>query len=442
MTKRIIALVLALAALAVPAFADFSDVAADAWYYEAVGWAEENGVMDGVAEGSFDPDGALTRAMVVTLLYRLAGEPGMPESDWGYPYSDVGAESWYAASVYWARLEGVAEGVSDEAFDPDGAITREQLVAMLYRYAGSPEVDSSADFADAADISPWAAGAVAWAVENGLVSGRDGNVFDPKGSATRAECASILMRFDAAALAPHGPAHSVDLDAIAPNEYAEEAFSVEGGRVYYGDGSRFGIDVSFHQGDIDWAAVAGDGVEFALIRVGYRGYGEGELFIDECFYDNIEGALENGIDVGVYFFSQALSVEEALEEAEFTLDAIADYDVSGPVVFDWERISYDGGRTADASAKVTTDCARAFCEEVESWGYQPMVYTSPNAANVELYLDLLTDYPLWLAHYTKDLEVTDFDFHYDMWQYSSTGSVAGIDGNVDLNVAISAGLGI
>ena len=197
-----------------------------------------------------------------------------------------------------------------------------------------------------------------------------------------------------------------------------------------------GIDVSSHQGEIDWEAVADSGVEFAIIRAGYRGYSEGELFVDPFFFENIEGALENGLDVGVYFFSQALNTEEALEEAEFLLEAVEGYELALPVVFDWERISYDGGRTAEVSGVTVTDCAIAFCEAVEAEGYAAMCYGSPNTVNSDLYIDRLLDYPFWLAHYTEDLAVTDYPYHYDIWQYTSDGSVPGIETRVDLNVAI------
>ena len=224
---------------------------------------------------------------------------------------------------------------------------------------------------------------------------------------------------------------------VAASVFKEEDFDLTGGWPEYTGAeytARRGVDVSFYQGEIDWEAVAADGIDFAIIRVGYRGYSEGELFIDEYFEENITGALRNGIAVGVYFFSQALSVEEAIEEARMTIDAIRPYDVTGPVVFDWERITYDNGRTELLSADTVTDCARAFCEEVESWGYQPMCYTSPNSANSDIYLDRLTDYPLWLAHYTEDMAPSGYPYHYDMWQYTSSGSVDGIEGGVDLNV--------
>ena len=198
MKKRLFAAALALLLLTVPALADFNDVPSDAWYYEAVNWAQSEGLMDGVAEGTFDPGGTVTRAMVVTILYRLSGEPDMPESDWGYAYADVDSSAWYAVPVYWARLNGVADGVSDTQFNPTGSITREQLVTMLWRYAGSPAAEGDLTaWSDGASVSDWAADAVTWAVENGLLTGSDTGALNPQGNASRAELATLMVRASA-----------------------------------------------------------------------------------------------------------------------------------------------------------------------------------------------------------------------------------------------------
>ena len=229
-------------------------------------------------------------------------------------------------------------------------------------------------------------------------------------------------------------------EGVAVSSFTEEEFSTdaEGLPVYNGDkyDTRLGIDVSFYQGVIDWEAVAADGIEFAMIRCGYRGSETGEMVVDEQFENNIQGALDAGLDVGVYFFSQAVTVEEAIQEADATLDWIEGYDISFPVVFDWERISYSSSRTADTSSVTVTDCALAFCGMIEEAGYTAMTYGSPNTVNEDLYIDRLLDYPFWLAHYTTDWAVTDYPYHYDMWQYTSEGSVDGIEGRVDLNVCI------
>ena len=438
MRKRIAAALLALLTLTAPAFAAFDDVSDGDWFAPAAAWAEAEGVMNGVSADSFDPYGAVTRAMAVTMLYRMAGSPAISGVDLGHTYADVEPGAWYADAVYWAQLEGVANGTGADAFSPNAGITREQMAAMLWRYAGQPEAGEAADFTDGGRISSWAADAVAWAAAAGIVSGRDGGAFDPQGGASRAECAAMLMRYDESAR-PEEPEYVPDLDAIPRNSYDAEKFYIDGrGRLQYEPGALTGIDVSLHQGEIDWAAVAADGIDFAIIRVGYRGYSEGEIFKDAFFEANIEGALENGLDVGVYFFSQALSVDEALEEAGQTIEWISGYDVSYPVVFDWERIEYDSGRTADVSGVTVTDCALAFCGALEAAGYSAMTYGSPSTVNEDIYMDRLTDYPFWLAHYTEDLAVTEYPYFYDMWQYSSNGDVDGIEGRVDMNLCFGS----
>lgn len=195
---------------------------------------------------------------------------------------------------------------------------------------------------------------------------------------------------------------------------------------------KIGVDVSRYQGDIDWAAVKEAGVDFAMLRLGYRGYGTGAMVKDTYFERNIQGALEQGIEVGVYFFSQAITPEEAVEEAEYTMEKLEDYDITYPIVFDWEP--YDSSlhpRTEGLSDKILTQCAVAFCDTVKDAGYHPMVYSNLSYFYLHFDLSKLVDYPLWLAQYTSK---PTFYYHFDMWQYSSTGKVPGIKGNVDLNM--------
>lgn len=195
--------------------------------------------------------------------------------------------------------------------------------------------------------------------------------------------------------------------------------------------STFGIDVSVHQGDIDWEKVKADGVDFAIIRLGYRGYESGEICLDKNFEKNIEGATEAGIDVGVYFFSQATTVSEALEEAEFTLSYIEDYDITYPVVYDWEVIGESDARTDNISVETLTKCADAFLTAVENEGYSPMLYSNVKTALLKFDLSQLTRYPLWIAEYKYSPS-----FYYDaaMWQYTAEGEIDGIDHEVDLNI--------
>lgn len=173
----------------------FSDVPADAWYADAVVYCQENGLMSGTSATTFSPDDTMTRAMLVTVLYREAGPPSLEEENLGYPFADVPSDAWYADGVYWARLEGVANGYAGNRFGPDDPVTREQLAAILWRTSGSHESESAEPFADQASISFYAMDAVSWARENGIVGGKDSNRFDPHGLATRAETAAILSRW-------------------------------------------------------------------------------------------------------------------------------------------------------------------------------------------------------------------------------------------------------
>ena len=185
-------------------------------------------------------------------------------------------------------------------------------------------------------------------------------------------------------------------------------------------------------GAIDWQAVADSGVEFAMIRVGYRGYSQGALQMDERFRENMDGALAAGLDVGVYFFSQATSVLEAEEEADFVLSAIRGYPIKYPVAFDWEFIDGAEARTNGMDGDTVTQCATAFCDLISVAGYTPMVYFNQELGYLFYQLDQLDASQFWLAEYdTKP----DFFYDFEMWQYTHTGAVPGIQGNVDLNLA-------
>lgn len=222
------------------------------------------------------------------------------------------------------------------------------------------------------------------------------------------------------------------LPAPPENPYEASDFYEENGfiRCSAVDG-RIGVDVSAHQGEIDWQAVRQAGVEFAMIRVGYRGYDQGGTYVDEYFEANITGALEAGLEVGVYFYSQAISVEEALEEAELVLDEIQDYPLTYPVVFDWECIG-EAARTWDVDSRTVTDCTMAFCDAVEQAGYIPGFYFNQSMSRTTFRLRELQDYDFWLAQYNDAMT-----FRYDvaLWQYTNEGTVPGITGSVDLNLS-------
>lgn len=196
--------------------------------------------------------------------------------------------------------------------------------------------------------------------------------------------------------------------------------------------SKIGVDVSEYQGVIDWQQVKNAGVEFAIIRAGYRTYGGGVITLDNSLITNIDGATAAGIDVGVYFFSQAITPEEAIEEADAVLDAVAGRTITYPIVFDWEIIYDDSARTDTMTVEGLADCCVAFCERVKSAGYTPMVYQNTSTATYKLDLPRIKDYDFWLAEYT---DFPTFYYEYDMWQYTSEGKIPGIEGNVDVNIS-------
>lgn len=222
---------------------------------------------------------------------------------------------------------------------------------------------------------------------------------------------------------------------VAPNLYEKDSFLRNGDRMSYGGEDydyRLGIDVSHYQGDIDWDKVKASGIEFVFVRLGYRGYGEdGTLKLDTNFEQNIQGARAAGLDVGVYFFAQAVNEKEAREEAEFVLDNLLEYDLQMPVVYDPESILHEDARTDDVTGEQFTKNAKAFCETIEASGYDAMIYCNMLWQAFELDLEELSDYPIWYADYE---EYPQTPYHFEIWQYSSEGTVDGIQGNVDLNI--------
>ena len=201
-------------------------------------------------------------------------------------------------------------------------------------------------------------------------------------------------------------------------------------KLQYGD-SITAIDVSAYQEDIDWQKVADSGVEMAMIRAAFRGWGEkGVIKVDEYVHKNLQGADEVGLTVGVYFFSQATSIEEVDEEIDILLDIIKDHNITGYVVFDWEYVSEEA-RTADMDARTLTDCSLHFCKRIEEAGYEPMVYFNAYQGINLLELEELKAYDFWLARYTDRM---NFPYRVRMWQYTDSGKVPGIKGKVDINV--------
>ena len=226
------------------------------------------------------------------------------------------------------------------------------------------------------------------------------------------------------------------LPGVEANSLTAEDFSDRSGYPTY-TGSDYqvlrGIDVSEHQHEIDWAQVAASGVDYAYVRLGYRGYTEGGLFEDPYFRANVEGALANGLQVSVYFFSQAISVQEAIEEAEYVLARIRDYNITLPVVYDWEKINGEmAARTDNLDFSILNDCAVAFCDTVKNAGYEPAIYFNRHLGYYGYDLSRMTDYDFWFA--LPESSFPNFYYAVDMWQYSFTEQVPGVTGETDMNL--------
>lgn len=428
--------------LAVPASAasslPFSDVPSNIWYYTYVKDLYDSKVINGTTATTFSPQGTVTFGQALKLILLAAG------------YEEQAPTTTHWASGYYRLASHKGFLPSNLNLTLDQPITRLQIASIAVRTLGLTRTSSKSPFSDTTDQSALIL------YDHGVFTGVEtetGLLFKPNDNITRAEVSAVIWRIDQleeenTPTTPAPPAEETGdyfyfggkkvyvVEELPKSTYDNSLFQVnENGFLTYDSDEytcKIGIDVSRYQENIDWAAVKGAGVQFAMLRLGYRGYGTGALVMDPYFQQNIQGAQANGIEVGVYFFSQAITPEEGAEEARFCLNALKGYHITYPIVFDWE--SYDSSlepRTDGLDDKILTQCAVAFCEEVEAAGYQSMVYSNLTYFYLHFDLNQLVDYPLWLAQYNSR---PSFYYHFDIWQYSGTGKVPGIDGNVDLNI--------
>lgn len=210
------------------------------------------------------------------------------------------------------------------------------------------------------------------------------------------------------------------------NEQGRFSYCEDGNLV-----SQTAVDVSDLQGKIDWERVSEDGIDFAMIRLGRRGYTEGNIYLDNYYYENVSGVQSEGMPFGVYFFSQAITEDEAIEEANFVIKHLSGSGISYPVVFDHEPVESADGRANNLSKNELTHITKAFCQKIEDAGYTPMIYG--NAFDMErLNLNDLKGIDVWYAEYESSQPTGQFDFA--MWQYSSTANVSGINTQADLSI--------
>ena len=231
-----------------------------------------------------------------------------------------------------------------------------------------------------------------------------------------------------------------ELEGVPVNKLQADGFTADNTFKYYSENgqpaSNEGIDVSSFSGSIDWAKVKESGVDFAMIRLGGRGYGDkGGLYADDKAAENLQGAKAAGIKVGAYFYSQATTNAEAEEEAEYAKQVLGDIQLDYPLAYDWEIVKDDNARTDKVTSTQATECAVAFCEKVKSFGYIPMIYSASREFYFKYDLSRLKDYELWLVQYA---DKPDFYYKFSMWQYSESGHIDGIDGSVDLNISFKS----
>jgi len=227
-------------------------------------------------------------------------------------------------------------------------------------------------------------------------------------------------------ISPYLPKHDYDFTKLVCQS---------GLMKYYEDGkqtSYVGVDVSKFQDYIDFVKVKKAGVDFVMIRLGARGYGTGQLILDEYFTDNMKRASDAGLDVGVYFFSQAVTVEEAVEEANMVLQNLAEYQITYPVAFDMEKIENDTARTDELTKTDRTAITKAFLDTIAAAGYKTVIYGNKEWLIKEVDMSKLTAYDVWLA---QEEDIPDYPYKFTMWQYDKEGSIDGIAGYADLNIS-------
>ena len=407
----------------------YTDVLGAHWFYDYVMELSEDGVIDGRGDGTYAPNLPTATGEALKLILLAAGHPEQPATGahWASGYADfVRARGWLPERLL---------------ADLDQPITRLDVAHLIADAIGFGQSFGESPFADVDDGFVTALANVG--VLNGMTAHGE-QLYCPDDSLTRAEASTIVWRLrNTVALGTtqtvtYG-SRTLDVAAGVPlNHYDKSGFSGSGGTMTYtGPGVTVlrGIDVSRHQGKIDWNAVKADGVDFAILRVGGRYQNSGNIYDDVYFEEYYSGARAAGLKLGVYFYSQAVSTAEAVEEIEYTLSKLKGKQIDGPIVFDWETAGSDNpdARSNDVPVSVVCDCAVAFCERVKAAGYAPMVYMNTYDGYVKYDLSRLAGYDVWYAgQYNGDYPRFIYDFA--MWQYTDRGSVNGIGGRTDMDL--------
>ena len=412
--------------------APYSDVPAEAWYAPFAADLKQDGAVSGYEDGTFRPDNAVTVGEALVMVLAAAG----------FDRREATGEHWSSGNADFALEKGFV--TREQVTDLDSAVSRLTVAQMAAKALNLRPSRNETPFGDVDD------GYVTVLYEKIQLSGEleeDGTLsYHPEDSITRSELVAIIWRMKntdvhAGQIAYEGYSQTFYLDVletVPAFSYIPQLFRMEGDYLTYDDGTvqgHLGVDVSQFQGEIDWEQAADAGVEFAIVRVGGRGYTEGKLYEDTYFDRNVQGALDAGLAVGAYFFSQAITVEEALEEAQFVLERVRDYDLTMPAVFDWEMVSDSSARTNAIDSDTMNEVALAFCGAIQEAGYESMIYFNSYQGYVKYDLSKLLDHSFWFAQYQAQ---PSFYYDFQMWQYSSKGSVPGIQGEVDMNLYFGA----
>ena len=415
----------------------YPDVKEKDWFFPYVRELSANGVVHGNPDGTFQPESFLKAGEALKLILLAAGNTEQAPT----------GKHW--ASGYLSLAEKLGCVAPGEIQDLDAQISRLAIAKVAAVAMGIQPKTGASPFTDANDS--YALALYEKGILKGTVVGRQ-RYYYPADSIKRSEVCAIVSRILNWERDPgmdndpgtsgyiyykHAPEkylpihHNVPVCPYDPNLFVRDSSTM----YYNGSGYTpvLGVDVSSHQGNIDWQKVRGAGMEFAFIRLGFRGYGpEGTINLDKNYQQNLAGAKAAGLKTGVYFFSSAISAQEAVEEANFLLQNLGGQYLEYPVVYDWEPASKDG-RAYNLDMRTLTECAIAFCDTVARAGYTPMIYYNTPVGYTRMDLSQLTGYDVWYAQYA-DRPTMYYD--YRIWQYTSKGRVPGIEGNVDMNIAM------
>ncbi|MBO6055167.1 MAG: S-layer homology domain-containing protein, partial [Oscillospiraceae bacterium] len=339
-------LLTAMLACTVSAEATFSDVKTGDWFEPYVSALADAGVVSGFPDGSFLPGKTTTAGEALRLILGAAGVGILEPVD----------SHWASGYLWYCYRNGYLSPT--ELTDLSGGISRSLIAKVTACALGlDPVLDTASPFADTDD--PFVQALFDAGILSGSFDSQGLRKYYPSHTIIRSEMSSVIYHvFD-----------YVETRAKQPEKSDEDPDETDSGLAERPVGTLFGMDVSSHNGEINWRAAADAGVQFAMIRVGYRGYTEGKLYLDDRFRENLRGVMNAGLKVGVYFFSQAVTREEAVEEAEMLLDALDGTALAFPVVYDYEPMNYKRSRTKDLDAEVVTMCMKAFCRRVEQAGY-------------------------------------------------------------------------